>query len=89
MISGGASGSGKALPGGRGALHGRSPLSIQRLMLGMSGDQMADRLGVTRATVGNWERGRSWPRSSDLLARAARAYGVTIERFVQASGRFV
>ena len=45
---------------------------------GMSQEQLADRLGITRQSVSKWESGASDPSTSNLLA-LAKLYGVSAE----------
>ena len=43
-------------------------LTIQRKKAGMSQEQLADRLGITRQSVSKWEAGSSIPEISKLVA---------------------
>lgn len=43
-------------------------LTIQRKKMGMSQEQLADRLGITRQSVSKWEAGSSVPEISKLVA---------------------
>jgi transcriptional regulator with XRE-family HTH domain len=54
-------------------------LSIQdlRARMGWSQEELADELGVTQATISNWERGRSRPTIRQFGALAFR-FGVSI-----------
>lgn len=54
-------------------------LSIQELRAtrGWSQEDLADELGVTQATISNWERGRSQPTIMQFGALAIR-FGVSI-----------
>lgn len=45
-------------------------LKFYRSRANMTQDQLAEQLGVTRAAVGMWEIGRSWP-SAALLPKIA------------------
>lgn len=45
-------------------------LKFYRSRANMTQEQLADQLGVTRAAVGMWEIGRSWP-SAALLPQMA------------------
>ena len=47
---------------------------------GLTQDQLADRLGVRRATISNYEIGRRTPHLSDLR-KLAEALGTTMEYF--------
>lgn len=53
-------------------------LKAARDTAGLSQEQAAHRLGVTRGAVQNWEHGHRVPRA-DVLAGMARLYGVPIE----------
>jgi transcriptional regulator with XRE-family HTH domain len=52
-------------------------IALIRRRLGLKRYEFAERLGVTRATQGNWEMGQM-PRA-DLLDRLARSGGVSVE----------
>jgi transcriptional regulator with XRE-family HTH domain len=52
-------------------------IALIRSRLGLKRYEFAERLGVTRATQGNWEMGQM-PRA-DLLDRLARSGGVSVE----------
>lgn len=52
-----------------------NPLRAARLAAGMSQQQLADRLGITQATISTWETGKVSPRVSDLT-QVATALGV-------------
>lgn len=56
---------------------------VQRLRLrkGLERSELADRLGVSRQRVGNWERGVNTP-SVACLPGLARELGVTIDELV-------
>ena len=43
-------------------------LTIQRKKSGMSQEQLAERLGITRQSVSKWEAGSSMPEISKLIA---------------------
>ena len=48
---------------------------------GMSQQEVADAIGVTRQTISNWELGQGAP-ALDKAAELARLYGVTLDDFV-------
>ena len=48
-----------------------------RLQLGMSQQELADRVDVTQSQVSNWEAGRRYPYTKDL-PKLARALDCTI-----------
>ena len=56
----------------------REQLIQLRDKYGLSQQEFADRLGVTRQTVSNWEQGQGAP-SLDKAAELARLYGVTLD----------
>lgn len=51
--------------------------------LGWKQDDLADRMGVNRKTVGNWIAGRHWPSYADLVA-IAQVTGVSVTFFTEA-----
>ena len=53
-------------------------LIIQRKKLGMSQEQLADRLGITRQSVSKWEAGSSMPEISKLIA-ISELFGVSLD----------
>lgn len=53
-------------------------LTIQRKKLGMSQEQLADRLGITRQSVSKWEAGSSVPEISKLVAMSE-LFGVSLD----------
>ena len=50
-----------------------------RNTLGLTQAQLAQRLGVSRPTVTQWESGAREPRSVDALVRLADALGCTLD----------
>jgi tetratricopeptide (TPR) repeat protein/transcriptional regulator with XRE-family HTH domain len=57
----------------------RGPLARRRKAVGLTQEQLAERLGVERTTVVRWERGETQPRPG-LRPRLARALGVSADR---------
>lgn len=57
-------------------------ISVLRKTAGMTQEQLAKKLGVTRATVGMWEIGRNNPKAKMLLA-LAEALGCTVEELLK------
>ena len=53
-----------------------------RKRLGLTQDQLAERMGVTAQAVSKWESGASDPSTSNLLA-LARLYGVSAEELLR------
>ena len=51
-----------------------------RQNLGMSQQEVADKLGITRATLGHWENDKREP-SFDMLNKLSEIYNVTIGEF--------
>jgi len=47
-----------------------SPIARARIAAGMTQQQLADAIGVTRESVARWELGARCPRGKDLLAVA-------------------
>ena len=58
-------------------------LTIQRKKSGMSQEQFADRLGITRQSVSKWEAGSSIPEISKLVTMGIRT------RFWRRKGKFI
>ena len=56
-------------------MKGIAPLRERK---GLTQEQLAQKLGVSRATVAMWETLKAWP-SSEILPEMARILGVTIE----------
>ena len=52
-------------------------LATLRKRTGMSQQEVADAIGVTRQTISNWELGQGSP-ALDKAAELARLYGVTL-----------
>lgn len=52
-------------------------LKLARRVAGLSQQAVADRVGVTRVTVADWERGAATPRDENLAA-LARLFGKTV-----------
>lgn len=57
-------------------------LQILRKRNGYSQEQLADKLGIARQTVGKWENGQAVPELSGLI-KLSELYGVTIDRIVK------
>lgn len=53
-----------------------------RKRLGLSQEQLAERIYVTRQTVSNWETGRSYPDIANLL-QLSELFGVTLDQLVK------
>ena len=61
-------------------------IRAERRRVGLSQDQLAERLHVTRQTISNWEGGKSLPDIESLKA-LAEALCVPIERLIYPEGR--
>lgn len=57
-------------------------LQLLRKKNGYSQEQLADKLGVSRQTIGKWENGQAIPELSGLI-QLSELYGVTIDRMVK------
>lgn len=57
-------------------------LQLLRKKNGYSQEQLADRIGISRQTIGKWENGQAIPELSGLI-RLSELYGVTIDRIVK------
>jgi len=55
-----------------------------RQQSGLTQEQLAERMNVTRQTVSNWERGLNEP-DFDSLCRLAGVFGITLNDFAQES----
>ena len=60
-------------------------LALLRRRSGMSQQEVAATIGVTRQTVSNWELGQGSP-ALDKAAELARLYGVTLDDLVSDEG---
>lgn len=60
-------------------------LQMLRKEKGYSQEQLADRLGIARQTVGKWESGKAVPELDSLIA-LSKLYGLTIDRLVKDDG---
>ena len=56
----------------------RRRLRASRLLADLEQDEIAERIGVSRGTVSNWERGRSEP-GATFFVRWAHATGVSLD----------
>ena len=67
----------------------RGHLAQRRKAVGLTQEQLAERLGVERTTVVRWERGQTQPQPW-LRPRLAAALGVSADRIEEllAAGRF-
>lgn len=52
-----------------------------RIAAGLTQDQVAARLGVTRATLSNWERGTTAPKAAAVVQMAS-LYNVDIQTII-------
>lgn len=43
-------------------------ITSERIRMGISQKELADKLGVSLTTVSRWEQGRSLPNSTDLIS---------------------
>lgn len=43
-------------------------ITSERIRMGISQKELADKLGVSLTTVSRWEQGRSFPSSADLIS---------------------
>ncbi len=57
-------------------------LQLLRKENSYSQEQLAEKLGVSRQTIGNWENGQAVPELSGLI-RLSQLYGITIDRMVK------
>jgi transcriptional regulator with XRE-family HTH domain len=57
-------------------------LKIKRHALGLTQQQLADKLRVTNGTVSEWERGNNWPHPA-LIPKLARLFKMKPEEFAR------
>ena len=57
-------------------------LQLLRKKNGLSQEQLADKLGVSRQTIGKWENGQAMPELTSVV-QISELYGVTIDRIVK------
>ncbi|MDF2822355.1 MAG: helix-turn-helix transcriptional regulator [Clostridiales bacterium] len=57
-------------------------MQLLRKKNGLSQEQLADKLGVSRQTIGKWENGQAIPELPNIL-QISDLYGVTIDRIVK------
>lgn len=55
---------------------------MRRIAIGITQDQLAEKLGVDRSTVAKWELGKSYPRTS-LLPRISEVLGCTVDELFE------
>lgn len=53
-------------------------LKEKRAGLGLSQEQLAEKLGVTRQTIANWEKGKTYPDISSVL-KLSDLYSVSLD----------
>lgn len=54
-------------------------MRLRRIGLGVSIVDLADRLGVSRGRIHDWEAGRRMPKTSELMGRWCVELGVELE----------
>lgn len=59
-------------------------IRVRRKQLGLSGRELASRIGTTSGAVSNWERGTTREPSKELLQPLAEALRVTVDELLQA-----
>ena len=57
-----------------------------RMSGGMTQDQIAKRLDISRSTVAMWETGRTFPRGATLL-RLGEILGCTVDELLKGEGK--
>jgi transcriptional regulator with XRE-family HTH domain len=60
---------------------GRRTIRQWRIANGLTQRQLAERLGVTHITIGNWENGRNAPSAHQLIALGS-VFGIPVERII-------
>lgn len=61
-------------------------LKKHRMAKGMTQDQLAEQLSVTRQAISNWETGKTQPGIETITALAA-VFGITVEELINSSPR--
>lgn len=59
-----------------------SHIKEHRTELGLSQDDLAERIYVSRQTISNWERGRTYPDAQSLLL-LSNVFGVTVDSLIK------
>lgn len=59
-------------------------LKKHRMAKGMTQDQLAEQLSVTRQAISNWETGKTQPGIETITALAA-VFGITVEELINSS----
>lgn len=62
--------------------HLHNSIKVQRAIHGLTQEQLADRIGVTRKTINTIETGRYVP-STILALRLARVFAISVEELFQ------
>ena len=57
-------------------------ISISRMEKNMTMEELAEKVGVTKATVSRWESGEIKTIRSDKIKKIASAFGMTLEEFM-------
>lgn len=57
-------------------------IQMRRIAIGITQDQLAEKLGVDRSTVTKWELGKSYPRAS-LLPKISEILGCTVDELFE------
>lgn len=57
-------------------------LKDKRTELGLSQEQLAEKLGITRQTIANWEKGKTYPDISSVL-KLSDLYGVSLDELLK------
>ena len=57
----------------------RQTIRQWRIEYGLTQRQLAERLGVTHITIGNWENGRNAPSAHQLIALGS-VFGIPVEQ---------
>ena len=60
-------------------------LKEKRTALGLSQEQLAEQLGITRQTIANWEKGKTYPDIASIL-KLSDLYGLSVDELLRDDG---
>lgn len=63
-------------------------LKLRRNELGLTQDQVAEKLGITRQTMSNWENGRSYP-DIERIVRLSDIYQLSLDELLKGDDQMV
>jgi len=63
-------------------------LKQARASINLSQEEIADKVGVSRQTISNWENGRSYPDISNIMALSD-VYGITLDSLLKGDSKMI